>query len=80
MAERCLLTNGLKTKDAEEVITRIKNSQALIELLKTAIDKEISKDFCTNFEEPSWAYRQAFEIGYKKGLLRFLEYVKLTQV
>lgn len=77
MTDRCLLTNGLKGKDADGVITKIKNSQALLDMLKTAIDKEISKDFNMNFDKPSWAYEQAFEIGYKKGLQRFLEYVKI---
>lgn len=45
----------------------------LIEILEEDIDKV---DFVADedFDNPSWALKQAFKIGYKKGLTRLLEY------
>lgn len=47
--------------------------QKLIEILKEDLDKV---DFIADedFDNPSWALKQAFKIGYKKGLTRLLEY------
>lgn len=45
----------------------------LIEMLQEDLDKV---DFVADedFDNPSWALKQAFKIGYKKGLTRLLEY------
>lgn len=45
----------------------------LIEILEEDVDKV---DFVADedFDNPSWALKQAFKIGYKKGLTRLLEY------
>lgn len=47
--------------------------QKLIEILKEDLDKI---DFVADedFDNPSWALKQAFKVGYKKGLTRLLEY------
>jgi hypothetical protein len=47
--------------------------QKLIEILKEDLDKV---DFIADedFDNPSWALKQAFKVGYKKGLTRLLEY------
>jgi len=47
--------------------------QKLIEILKEDLDKV---DFVADedFDNPSWALKQAFKVGYKKGLTRLLEY------
>lgn len=47
--------------------------QKLIEILKEDLSKV---DFIADedFDNPSWALKQAFKIGYKKGLTRLLEY------
>ena len=45
----------------------------LIEMLQEDLDKV---DFVADedFDNPSWALKQAFKVGYKKGLTRLLEY------
>lgn len=45
----------------------------LIEMLQEDLDRV---DFVADedFDNPSWALKQAFKIGYKKGLTRLLEY------
>lgn len=45
----------------------------LIEILQEDLDKV---DFVADedFDNPSWALKQAFKVGYKKGLTRLLEY------
>jgi len=47
--------------------------QKLIEILKEDLNKV---DFVADedFDNPSWALKQAFKVGYKKGLTRLLEY------
>ena len=47
--------------------------QKLIEMLQEDLDKV---DFIADedFDNPSWALKQAFKVGYKKGLTRLLEY------
>ena len=47
--------------------------QKIIEMLQEDLDKV---DFVSDedFDNPSWALKQAFKIGYKKGLTRLLEY------
>lgn len=47
--------------------------QKLIEILKEDLNKV---DFIADedFDNPSWALKQAFKVGYKKGLTRLLEY------
>lgn len=47
--------------------------QKLVEMLQEDLDKV---DFVADedFDNPSWALKQAFKVGYKKGLTRLLEY------
>ena len=47
--------------------------QKLIEILQEDLDRV---DFVADedFDNPSWALKQAFKVGYKKGLTRLLEY------
>lgn len=47
--------------------------QKLIEMLQEDLDRV---DFVADedFDNPSWALKQAFKVGYKKGLTRLLEY------
>lgn len=45
----------------------------LVEILQEDLDRV---DFVADedFDNPSWALKQAFKVGYKKGLTRLLEY------
>ena len=45
----------------------------LIEILQEDLDK-VDYVADEDFDNPSWALKQAFKVGYKKGLTRLLEY------
>lgn len=45
----------------------------LVELVQDDIDDN-DKVADEDFDNPSWALKQAYKIGYKKGLTRLLEY------
>lgn len=75
--EYALLTNGMSEEDTQKVIRLIKGSKALLILIEEKITKELAKDMNTDFDTPSWAYKNAYELGYRKGLTKILEYVKI---
>jgi hypothetical protein len=55
----------------------IKDSQPLLEKLIDMLEEEIKDLDIINdedFDNPSWALKQAYKVGYKKGLTRLIEY------
>jgi BMFP domain-containing protein YqiC len=55
----------------------IDNAQPVFQKLIEMLEEDLSKvDFVADedFDNPSWALKQAFKVGYKKGLTRLLEY------
>jgi hypothetical protein len=55
----------------------IKDSQPLLEKLIDMLKEEIKDLDIINdedFDNPSWALKQAYKVGYKKGLTRLIEY------
>lgn len=55
----------------------IDNAQPVFQKIIELLEEDISKvDFIADedFDNPSWALKQAFKVGYKKGLTRLLEY------
>jgi BMFP domain-containing protein YqiC len=55
----------------------IDNAQPVFKKLIEMLEEDLSKvDFVADedFDNPSWALKQAFKVGYKKGLTRLLEY------
>ena len=55
----------------------IDNAQPVFQKLIEMLEEDLSKvDFIADedFDNPSWALKQAFKVGYKKGLTRLLEY------
>lgn len=55
----------------------IDNAQPVFNKLIEMLEEDLSKvDFIADedFDNPSWALKQAFKVGYKKGLTRLLEY------
>lgn len=71
------LLNGLVGKDrtnAEEAILRAKD---FIALVRPVIQRELDREEEPDFNCPSWAYKQAFALGYKKGLTKLLKYAIL---
>lgn len=70
--------SGLKGPERDLMITQLLSSEILLKRLQQLIDKEInSLDDITveDFDSPSWAYKEAFKLGVKKGLTTLKKYV-----
>lgn len=53
--------------------------QKIMELVQEDVDKlDIVAD--DDFDNPSWALKQAYKVGYKRGLTKLLEYGILGSV
>lgn len=76
----CLLLNGLKGAEREMMQNQITASQPLLKRLEEMLTKELKSETEPDFDNPSWAYKEAFNIGYKKGLTRVLKYVIINGV
>lgn len=72
-----VLLNGLKGKDREAAEQAIKRAASFIAMLRPVIEKELSREEEPDFDSPSWAYKEAFNLGYKKGLTKILKYAIL---
>jgi len=75
-----LLLNGLKGNERQQMLNQISASQPLLKRLEELLKKELESESEPDFDNPSWAYRQAFELGYKKGLTKVLKYVIINGV
>lgn len=75
-----LILNGLKGVERQNMINQIAASQPLLQRLEKLLKKELESETEPDFDNPSWAYKQAFELGYKKGLTRVLKYVIINGV
>lgn len=63
--------------EKEDYDRMIKLAQPVFQKLIEMLEEDLSKvDFVADedFNNPSWALKQAFKVGYKKGLTRLLEY------
>lgn len=63
--------------EKEDYDRMIKLAQPVFKKLIEMLEEDLSKvDFIADedFDNPSWALKQAFKVGYKKGLTRLLEY------
>jgi hypothetical protein len=63
--------------EKEDYDRMIKLAQPVFQKLIEMLEEDLSKvDFVADedFDNPSWALKQAFKVGYKKGLTRLLEY------
>lgn len=69
---------GLKGTERDVMIAQLLASDSLLKRIEQLIDKDI-KDLgnitSQDFDSPSWAYKQAFELGLKKGLTMLKKYV-----
>lgn len=64
-------------EEKKELKRQIDLSQLLLNKLVELVQDDIEdNDKVTDedFDNPSWALKQAYKIGYKKGLTRLLEY------
>ena len=64
-------------KDKKKWQELIEVSQPLLQKLEEILEEELEKlDFVEDedFDNPSWALKQAYKVGYKKGLTRLKDY------
>lgn len=64
-------------EEKKELKRQIDLSQLLLNKLIELVQDDIEstdKVADEDFDNPSWALKQAYKIGYKKGLTRLLEY------
>lgn len=64
-------------EEKKELKRQIDMSQLLLNKLVELVQDDIKdndKVVDEDFDNPSWALKQAYKIGYKKGLTRLLEY------
>ena len=76
----CLLLNGLKGNERQQMLNQITASQPLLKRLEELLKKELESESEPDFDNPSWAYKEAFNIGYKKGLTKVLKYVIINGI
>lgn len=64
-------------KDRKKYKELIKVSAPLLEKMQEVIDKSLKdlENSEEDFSKASWAYEQAFKLGYKKGLTELKKYV-----
>ena len=78
MASTNILLNGLKGKERQDMEDIIRRASAFLSIVSKRIEDELKQDTDPDFDSPSWAYKQAYQLGYKKGLTKLLKYAILT--
>jgi len=78
MTTKNLLLNGLQGKERQEVEDAIKRASAFLKLVSERIEDELKQEQDPDFDSPSWAYKQAYQLGYKRGLTKLLKYAILS--
>ena len=73
-----LLLNGLKGKDRQNMEDAIHRASAFIKAVSIRIEEELKQEQDPDFDSPSWAYKQAYQLGYRKGLTKLLKYATLN--
>ena len=67
----------VKPEERNYYANLINNATPLFKLIEKYIQEELDKNDIVHdedFDNPSWALKQAYKIGYKKGLTRILQY------
>lgn len=67
---------GLKGDERQKVLASMQSAKPFLDRLEQILEKEIQSLENSNpdFEKPSWAYEQAFNLGYRKGLTLLKKY------
>lgn len=77
MANVNILLNGLKGEDRKSMEDVIRRASSFIKVVSEKIEEELKQESDPDFDSPSWAYKQAYQLGYKKGLTKLLKYATL---
>jgi hypothetical protein len=73
----------VNAEEKESFKRMLRDSQPLLQKIVELVNEDISKlDIVDDddFDNPSWALKQAYKVGYKRGLTKLLEYGILHNV
>lgn len=73
----------VSTEEKESFKKMLRDSQPLLKKIQELVEEDINKlDIVDDddFDNPSWALKQAYKVGYKRGLTKLLEYGILGSV
>jgi hypothetical protein len=57
----------------------IHRASAFLSVVRKKIEEELKQEQDPDFDSPSWAYKQAYQIGYRRGLTKLLKYAILNE-
>lgn len=77
MSNSNILLNGLKGQERKDVEDAIRRASTFLSLVSKRIEEELKQESDPDFDSPSWAYKQAYQLGYKRGLTKLLKYAIL---
>lgn len=77
MANTNILLNGLKGEARKEMEDVIRRASPFLKAVSQRIEEELKQESDPDFDSPSWAYKQAYQLGYKRGLTKLLKYAIL---
>lgn len=73
-----LLLNGLKGEERKRMEDAIRLASTYLSVVSKKIEEELSQETDPDFDSPSWAYKQAYQLGYRRGLTKLLKYAILN--
>lgn len=77
MSNSNILLNGLQGQERKDVEDAIRRASTFLSLVSKRIEDELKQESDPDFDSPSWAYKQAYQLGYKRGLTKLLKYAIL---
>ena len=77
MANTNILLNGLKGEERKKMEDVIRRASPFLKAVSQRIEEELKQESDPDFDSPSWAYKQAYQLGYKRGLTKLLKYAIL---
>lgn len=73
--------SGLKGSDRDLMVTQLLASEILLKRLTELLNKEINdldNISYEDFDSSSWAYKQAFKLGVRKGLQKAIKLFEVS--
>ena len=72
------ILNGLKGEDRKQMEIAVGNARGVLLRLQKLLEEEAGADPVPSFDSPNWSAEVAFNLGYRKGLTKALQYVIIT--
>lgn len=72
------ILNGLRGEDRRQMEIAVGNAKGVLLRLQQLLEAEAGADPIPSFESNNWAAEVAFNLGYRKGLTKALQYVIIT--